>query len=150
MVSDYLHRWGPKWHILHPLPGDSPKWKMKLQKQLEMEVTLQERGRGVTSGIADPICQVWNVARTLVIGGSSWAFCPSLHSLWEERFDSDSANIVIAQMLLAAPSMGQLSLRASPATQSGDMVLTLYWQRPFSIVFTFLVTVLWRYNSKII
>ena len=42
---------------------------MKLWKQLEMEVTLQERGRGVTSGIADLICQVWNVARTLVIGG---------------------------------------------------------------------------------
>lgn len=98
-------------YILHPLPGDSPKWKMKLRKQLEMEVTLQKRGRGVTPGVPDPICQVWNVARTLVTGGGIWTFCPSLHSLWEERFDSGSAHIIVAQRLLAAPSMGQLPLR---------------------------------------
>ena len=44
-------------YVLHPLPGDSPKWKMKLLKQSEMKVTLQKRERGVTSGIAGLICQ---------------------------------------------------------------------------------------------
>lgn len=44
-------------YALHPRPGDSPEWKMELSKQSEMKVTLHKRGRGVTSGIAGPICQ---------------------------------------------------------------------------------------------
>lgn len=42
-------------YILHPLPGDSPKWKMK---QSEIKVIPPKAGGRVATGTAGPISQV--------------------------------------------------------------------------------------------
>lgn len=67
-------------YILHPLSGDSLKWKMK---QLEIKVTPRKRGRGVASETTDPISQVkmWPECLWQEVAARCFVFPSVLHNL---------------------------------------------------------------------